>query len=74
MTDDLPADPAPGQMQHPGDRDELHALAAPRQLVVDDPMFTAPGLPGTFRLQLFTTAGARPVAVVTQIAARRGWD
>jgi len=31
-------------------------------------MFTAPGPLATFRLQLFTADGARPVAVGTQIA------
>ncbi|MGW5782037.1 hypothetical protein [Streptomyces sp. NPDC003863] len=35
-------------------------------------MFTASGLPGTFRLQLFTAPGARPVAVATQIAGEEG--
>ncbi|SFT31424.1 hypothetical protein SAMN04487982_11960 [Streptomyces sp. ok210] len=35
-------------------------------------MFTAPGLPGTCRLQLFTAAGARPVAVATQIVGAEG--
>jgi hypothetical protein len=35
-------------------------------------MFTAPTLPGTFRLQLFTASGARPVAVATQIADAEG--
>ncbi|GAA4031002.1 hypothetical protein [Streptomyces plumbiresistens] len=66
MSDDLPANPAPcGQ-------DELRALSAPRRLSVDDHMFTAPGLPGTCRLQLFTAPGARPVAVATQIAGEEG--
>ncbi|MCG7528565.1 hypothetical protein MHW47_29500 [Streptomyces sp. OfavH-34-F] len=67
MDDDLPADFAPGQMPHPGRRDDLHALAAPRRLAVDEHMFTAEGLPGTFRLQLFTAPGARTVAVATQV-------
>ncbi|MGW7196210.1 hypothetical protein [Streptomyces chryseus] len=70
MTDDLPAGPAPGPA--PRGQDELRALSAPRRLSVDDHMFTAPGLPGTFRLQLFTAAGARPVAVATQIAREEG--
>ncbi|MFE9637037.1 hypothetical protein [Streptomyces sp. NPDC006463] len=35
-------------------------------------MFSAPGLPGTFRLQLFTAPGARPVAVATQIGGEEG--
>ncbi|TLQ39187.1 hypothetical protein [Streptomyces marianii] len=52
--------------------DDLAALAAPRRRTVDEHMFTAPGLPGTFRLQLFTAPGARPVAVVTQIAREEG--
>ncbi|WP_055692570.1 hypothetical protein [Streptomyces prasinus] len=44
----------------------------PSRLSVDDQMFTTPGLPGTFRLQLFTAPGARPVAVATQIASPEG--
>ncbi|MEV5177972.1 hypothetical protein AB0L10_44870 [Streptomyces flaveolus] len=72
MTNDLPANPAPEPAPRPdgrsGGRDELRALTTPRQRTVDDPMFTTPGLPGTFRLQLFTAAGARPVAVATQSA------
>ncbi|MFF1407665.1 hypothetical protein [Streptomyces sp. NPDC058294] len=72
MTDDLSADPAPEPAPRPHRPDELHALSAPRLLSVDDHMFTAPGLPGTFRLQLFTAPGARPVAVATQIAGEEG--
>ncbi|MGW2272592.1 hypothetical protein [Streptomyces yangpuensis] len=68
MTDDLPDGPAP----EPAPRDHRHAdfstLAAARQRTVDEHMFTAPGLPGTFRLQLFTAPGARSIAVVTQHA------
>jgi hypothetical protein len=44
-------------------------LAAPRRCTVDDHMFRAPGSIGreaTFRLQLFTAPGLRPVAVATQ--------
>lgn len=70
MTDDFHADPAPERMPRPGGRDELRALSAPRRLAVDDPMFTASA--GTFRLQLFTAAGTRPVAVATQIADEEG--
>ncbi|MFM9452501.1 hypothetical protein [Streptomyces europaeiscabiei] len=72
MTDDLPAGPAPEPAPRPYGQDELRALSAPRRLTVDDHMFTAPGLPGTFRLQLFTAPGARPVAVATQIAGEEG--
>jgi hypothetical protein len=72
MTDDLPAGPAPEPAPRPHGPDELRALAAARRLSVDDHMFTAPGLPGTFRLQLFTAPGARPVAVATQIAGAEG--
>ncbi|MFG2304527.1 hypothetical protein [Actinacidiphila glaucinigra] len=46
-------------------------LAAPRQRMVDDHMFrarTATGHESTFRLQLFTAPGTRPVAVATQTA------
>ncbi|MFD7705424.1 hypothetical protein [Streptomyces caelestis] len=72
MTDDLPAGPVFEPAPRPHDQDELRALSAPRRLSVDDHMFTAPGLPGTFRLQLFTAPGARPVAVATQIAGAEG--
>ncbi|MCX4783881.1 MULTISPECIES: hypothetical protein [unclassified Streptomyces] len=72
MTDDLPASPAPQPAPRPHDQDELGSLRAPRQLSVDDHMFTAPMLPGTFRLQLFTAPGTRPVAVATQIALAEG--
>ncbi|WP_331739637.1 hypothetical protein OG613_44165 (plasmid) [Streptomyces sp. NBC_00015] len=72
MTDDLPAGPAPAPAPRSGGQDELRALAAPRRLSVDDHMFTDPALPGTFRLQLFTAPGARPVAVATQIAGEEG--
>ena len=49
----------------------LAEAAAPRQRVIDDHMFAVArrGLhPATFRLQLFTAPGARPVAVVIQRA------
>ncbi|MFG2359705.1 hypothetical protein [Streptomyces sp. NPDC048521] len=72
MTDDLHADPAPEPTPRLHGPDKLSALATPRELSVDDPMFTAPGLPGTFRLQLFTADGARPVAVATQVAGAEG--
>ncbi|MDX3695026.1 hypothetical protein PV726_32750 [Streptomyces europaeiscabiei] len=72
MTDDLPAGPAPEPAPRPHGQDELRALSAPRRLTVDDHMFTAPGLTGTFRLQLFTAPGALPVAVATQIAGEEG--
>ncbi|WP_159027609.1 MULTISPECIES: hypothetical protein [unclassified Streptomyces] len=35
-------------------------------------MFTALGLPGTFRLQLFTAEGTRPVTVATQVSGAEG--
>lgn len=73
MSADLPADPAPGQEPYPGapfaGRDDLRALSASRLLAVDEHMFTAAipsGFAVTCRLQLFTAAGARPVAVATQ--------
>ncbi|MFH8873616.1 hypothetical protein [Streptomyces griseus] len=72
----FPAEPAPAPAPRPDarsdDRGELRALAAPRRLAVDEPVFTAEGLPGAFRLQLFTAPGARPVAVATQIAGEEG--
>jgi hypothetical protein len=72
MTDDLPAGPAPEPAPRRHGPDDLRALAAARRLSVDDHMFTTPGLAGTFRLQLFTADGARPVAVATQIAGAEG--
>ncbi|MGW2035242.1 hypothetical protein [Streptomyces sp. NPDC001811] len=70
MTDDSPAGPASEAV--PRGQDELRALAAPRRLSVDDHMFTAAGLPGTIRLQLFTAEGTRPVAVATQVSGAEG--
>lgn len=49
----------------------LLAEAAPRERAIDDHMFAVDRRrrhPATFRLQLFTTPHARPVAVVTQQA------
>lgn len=49
--------------------DPLLAHAAPRERVLDDHMFAVKGngpTPATFRLQLFTASGSRPVAVATQ--------
>ncbi|MFD5065758.1 hypothetical protein, partial [Streptomyces sp. NPDC058394] len=66
MTNDLPVGPAPEPAPHPHGQDDLSTLAAARWRTVDEHMFTVPGLPGTFRLQLFTAPGARSVAVVTQ--------
>ncbi|MFJ3182342.1 hypothetical protein ACIPJN_28675 [Streptomyces sp. NPDC086796] len=71
MTDDLPQGPAPAPVS-PAGPDEMRPPAMPRRLALDEPMFTAPGLPGTFRLQLFTADGARAVAVATQIAGEEG--
>ncbi|MFI0169502.1 hypothetical protein [Streptomyces sp. NPDC017095] len=72
MTDDLPAGPASQPAPRLQGPDDLHALSAPRRRSVDDHMFTAPGLSATFRLQLFTADGARPVAVAAQIAGAEG--
>ncbi|GAA1384711.1 hypothetical protein [Catellatospora chokoriensis] len=48
----------------------LHEHAGVRQLTVDDHRFTVPAgggrMAATFRLQLFTAPGLRPIAVVTQ--------
>jgi hypothetical protein len=47
----------------------LRFQAAPRLRTTDDHMFAVPhpfGRPASFRLQLFTTPGFRPVAVATQ--------
>lgn len=59
MTTDVPAVPA-----------ALAALAGARERVVDEHMFRLPAeapSQATFRLQLFTAPGLRPVAVVTQM-------
>ncbi|MGW6202057.1 hypothetical protein ACWF9B_00150 [Streptomyces sp. NPDC055089] len=66
MTHDASATPA----SH--GHDDLAALSAPRRRTVDEHMFTASGLPGTFRLQLFTAPGVRPVAVATQLMGEEG--
>ena len=54
----------------------LAAVAAPRKRVADEHMFTVGrGLhrhPATFRLQLFTAPGVRPVAVVIQLLGEDG--
>lgn len=50
-------------------QDFLSRHAAPRAGTVDDHMFTVERTgysPATFRLQLFTAPGVRPVAVLTQ--------
>ena len=65
--------PEPGE-DHPGGQVAalLAAAAAPRQRVLDEHMFTAARedhahpATATFRLQLFTAPGTRPVAVVVQ--------
>ncbi|MCZ1011913.1 hypothetical protein [Streptomyces lydicus] len=67
--DDDSRDLAPGAV--PPAKGFLEALSAPRRRSVDEHMFTvlAPsGFPATCRLQLFTAARARPVAVVTQVS------
>lgn len=46
----------------------LASQSGPRTRVVDEHNFTVPGdfIPGTFRVQIFTGSGLRPVAVATQ--------
>ncbi|MEC4575082.1 hypothetical protein [Streptomyces virginiae] len=68
MTDDDSASPASEPAPRDQGQDDLSTLAVARRRTVDEHMFTAPGLPGTFRLQLFTAPGARSVAVATQQA------
>jgi|SRR5579884_1517290 len=48
----------------------IREQSGPRERVVDEHNFTVPGHPatGTFRVQIFTGARLRPVAVATQIA------
>lgn len=69
MSDGLASGPAPEPERRTG-LDVLDVLSAPRRLTIDDHMFTVemhPGFLVTCRLQLFTGAGVRPVAVATQI-------
>ncbi|MFD9904038.1 hypothetical protein [Streptomyces sp. NPDC059063] len=66
MAEDPSFDQAPGGQPRGQEPDGVEALSAPRRLSVDDHTFTVGR--STCRLQLFTAAGARPVAVVTQIA------
>jgi hypothetical protein len=60
----------------PAVRDLLAAHAAARERTADDHMFTVSSWNGarmgTFRLQLFTAPGTRPVAVATQGPAEGG--
>jgi hypothetical protein len=48
--------------------DLLASQSGPRTRVIDEHNFTVPGsfVPGTFRVQIFTGPGLRPVAVATQ--------
>lgn len=48
--------------------DLLASQSGPRTRVIDEHNFTVPGafIPGTFRVQIFTAPGLRPVAVATQ--------
>jgi hypothetical protein len=67
----------PGQpAEPPAVRDLLAAHAAARERTADDHMFTVSSWNGarmgTFRLQLFTAPGTRPVAVATQGPAEGG--
>ena len=71
--------PGPGNLpprgRPPAVRELLAAHAAARQRTSDDHMFTLTvnGMrAGTFRLQLFTAPGARPVAVATQYSPGDG--
>lgn len=74
---DLPPRRAPGHTAVPSAvRDLLTAHAAARERTADEHMFTARSWNGarlgTFRLQLFTAPGTRPVAVATQGPAEGG--
>lgn len=72
MTDGFSFGPAPEPVRR-REPDDLDALSAPRELTVDDHMFSAEaGSRTTCRLQLFTADGVRPVAVVTQLAGQEG--
>ena len=62
-------------MTAPYIRGILEAHAATRQRVTDEHMFTitsGTARMGTFRLQLFTAPGARPVAIATQTTGEGG--
>ncbi|MFK0296331.1 hypothetical protein ACIQU6_38470 [Streptomyces sp. NPDC090442] len=68
MTRDLPHPLHKPNSDHAGDDLTLHA--APRTRIIDDHMFVGAEFgseQATFRLQLFTAPGARPVAVATQL-------
>ncbi len=67
MADDIDTTPAQ-EPQAPSAVQTVLQLAAPRSLAVDDHMFRAVTNSGeaSFRLQLFTAPGHRPVAVATQ--------
>ncbi len=60
------SDEAAGRRGWRGATDDGRCAAGPGMIG------TTPDLPGRFRLQLFTTEGTRPVAVATQVPARRG--
>ncbi|MFI0020305.1 hypothetical protein [Streptomyces griseus] len=69
MPDPHPTPPRPDEEAEGPLLEFLRAHAGPRQRSVDDHMFaggSACGVPSTFRLQLFTAPGRRPVAVATQ--------
>ncbi|MGW3196727.1 hypothetical protein ACWDBD_19460 [Streptomyces sp. NPDC001118] len=69
MSDGLASGPASEPVRCT-ELDDLDVLSAPRRLTADDHMFTVEmpsGFLVTCRLQLFTGAGVRPVAVATQI-------
>ncbi|MGW7319203.1 hypothetical protein [Streptomyces sp. NPDC054865] len=68
MDDELASPGDPTSWPH-RDRDEHQAATGGHRLAVDDHTFSvlAPSGPATCRLQLFTAAGIRPVALVTQV-------
>lgn len=73
---DVPRRDWAGRVAAPAVRDLLAVHAAARERTADEHMFTVSSWSGhrmgTFRLQLFTAPGARPVAVATQGPAEGG--
>lgn len=77
MPIDVPASPAGDQPRRRARRQGLlYDHAGVRDLAVDDHRFVVPAGSGwqvaTFRLQLFTGGGLRPVAVITQVVPAEG--
>ncbi|WP_436528212.1 hypothetical protein [Actinoplanes sp. HUAS TT8] len=75
MPTDTPSSPA-GQPRRTRRESLFYDQAGMRDLTVDDHQFVVPANQGwqqaSFRVQLFTGAGLRPIAVITQIVPTEG--